>query len=83
MFQRTADGVDHLGLHFCHIDSVLDLFCSEKLGDMTLEQRRHALVTLLTRWQAFKENRRDRSPGMGVMILACTCSRTIQTVTGE
>ena len=29
---------------------------------MSLQQRRHALVTLLTRWQAFKENKRDRSP---------------------
>ncbi len=29
---------------------------------MSLQQRRYALVTLLTRWQAFKENKRDRSP---------------------
>ena len=32
-------------------------------SEMTPEQWQHALVTLLTRWQAFKENRRDRSPG--------------------
>jgi len=32
------------------------------LSQMSLQQRRHALVTLLTRWQAFKENKRDRSP---------------------
>ena len=35
----------------------------DSLSEMTLEQRRHALLTLLSRWQAFKENRRDRSPG--------------------
>ncbi len=38
------------------------LCCTGELSQMTVEQRRHALVTLLTRWQAFKENKRDRSP---------------------
>lgn len=36
--------------------------CIGELSQMSLQQRRHALVTLLTRWQAFKENKRDRSP---------------------
>ena len=36
--------------------------CPGGLSQMSLQQRRHALVILLTRWQAFKENKRDRSP---------------------
>ena len=46
------------------------------MSKMTLEQRRHALVTLLEQWQAFKENRRDRSPGE-----ACSCTLAVPVQT--
>ncbi|KAA6417714.1 MAG: hypothetical protein FRX49_12300 [Trebouxia sp. A1-2] len=53
-------------LHSCMDDIHRDMLSGDNdtggLSQMSLQQRRHALVILLTRWQAFKENKRDRSP---------------------
>ncbi|KAL3148627.1 hypothetical protein ABBQ38_014050 [Trebouxia sp. C0009 RCD-2024] len=48
-----------------HRDMLSGDSTQDSMSKMTLEQRRHALATLLSQWQAFKENRRDRSPGKG------------------
>lgn len=45
------------------------------LSQMSLQQRRHGLVTLLTRWQAFKENKRDRSPSKQSDTMLDPCLR--------
>ncbi|DBA92593.1 hypothetical protein WJX77_006764 [Trebouxia sp. C0004] len=65
---QVRGGQDEV-LHFlqsCMDDIHRDMLLGDNdaggLSQMSLQQRRHALMTLLSRWQAFKENKRDRSP---------------------